>query len=79
MAPDAPRMWWLYICKKARGLYVGITTDLDNRLRQHGNPPLLYKEEPLSRDEAVRRERMVKGWSRAKKLRLIVEGPLKRK
>lgn len=70
-------MWWLYICEKAGRLYVGITTDLDNRLRQHGNPPLLYKEGPLTREEAVPRERKIKGWSRAKKLQLIANGPSK--
>jgi predicted GIY-YIG superfamily endonuclease len=67
--------WWLYICEKTGRLYVGITTDLDNRLRQHGNPPLLYKEGPLTREEAVLRERKIKGWSRAKKLQLIANGP----
>ena len=69
--------WWLYICEKKERLYVGITTDLDNRLRQHGNPPLLYKEGPLTRTEAVLRERKIKGWSRAKKLQLIANGPSK--
>ena len=68
-------MWWLYICEKSERLYVGITTDLDNRLRQHGNPPLLYKEGPLTREEAVFRERKIKGWGRAKKLQLIANGP----
>jgi hypothetical protein len=46
-------MWWLYLCEKKGRFYVGITTDLDNRLRQHGGPPLLYKGGPLTREEAV--------------------------
>jgi predicted GIY-YIG superfamily endonuclease len=70
-------MWWLYICEKSERLYVGITTDLDNRLRQHGNPLLLYKEGPLTREEAVLLGRKIKGWRRAKKLQLIANGPLK--
>ena len=30
--------WWVYIVEKKTGLYVGITTDLENRMRQHGQP-----------------------------------------
>jgi len=67
--------WFLYICEKRDRLYVGITTDLENRLRQHGCPELLYKEGPLTRTEAVNRERQIKGWSRQKKLRLVATGP----
>jgi len=59
-------------------MYVGITTDLDNRLRQHGNPELLHKEGPRTKERAVRRERQIKGWKRDKKLRLIAPGPSKR-
>ena len=64
--------WWLYIIEKKKKFYVGINTDLANRMRQHGDPPLLYKEGPMTREEAGRREKAVKGWSRAKKLELIV-------
>jgi predicted GIY-YIG superfamily endonuclease len=67
--------WFLYICEKKERLYVGITTDISNRLRQHGNPKLLYREGPLTKTEAVRREKQVKGWSREKKLKLIREWP----
>jgi len=67
--------WWVYIVEKKTGVYVGITTDLGNRLRQHGNPKLLYQEGPLTTAEAVRRERQIKGWSREKKLKLIANGP----
>ncbi len=56
-------------------LYIGITTDLANRLKQHGNPKLLYKEGPLTREQAVVRERQIKGWRREKKLELIGKGP----
>ena len=36
--------WWVYIVEKKTGLYVGITTDLENRMRQHGQPTPLYCE-----------------------------------
>jgi predicted GIY-YIG superfamily endonuclease len=52
-------------------LYVGITTDLGNRMRQHGQPAPLYYEGPNSKSEALKREKMLKGWSRKKKLELI--------
>lgn len=45
--------WWVYIIEKKGKLYVGITTHLNNRLRQHGNPQLLFKEGPLVKDSAV--------------------------
>ena len=63
--------WFVYIVDKAGRYYVGVTTDLDNRLRQHGRPPLLYVEGPLARDEAIQREKELKGWSREKKSALI--------
>ena len=56
-------------------MYVGITTSLAKRLSQHGNPVLLYKEEHLTRGEAVAREKQIKGWRREKKLELIAKGP----
>jgi predicted GIY-YIG superfamily endonuclease len=66
--------WWVYIVEKKTGLYVGITTDLENRMRQHGHPPLLYYEGPISKSDALKRERTLKGWSRKKKLGLIEKG-----
>ncbi|MBA7649198.1 hypothetical protein ES703_56992 [subsurface metagenome] len=69
--------WWVYIIEKKGKLYVGITTHLNNRLRQHGNPQLLYKEGPLAKDSAVAREKQIKGWSRDKKSRLFNKGPEK--
>jgi putative endonuclease len=67
--------WWVYIIDKNGKMYVGITTDLTNRLKQHGNPELLYKEGPLAREQAVAREKQIKGWRREKKLKLIAKGP----
>ena len=63
--------WVLYIVDKKGHYYVGITTDLANRLRQHGHPALLYASHAMARNEAVTMERTVKGWSRAKKEALI--------
>jgi predicted GIY-YIG superfamily endonuclease len=63
--------WWVYIVEKKRGLYVGITTDLENRMRQHGQLIPLYCEGPMSKADVLKRERTLKGWSRTKKLELI--------
>jgi hypothetical protein len=48
--------WWVYIVEKKTGLYVGITTDLENRLRQHGQLIPLYYEGPISKNGALKRE-----------------------
>lgn len=66
--------WWLYICNKKGRYYVGITTDVEKRLKQHGSPELLYKEGPFEKHTAARRERQIKKWSRIKKETLIRGG-----
>jgi putative endonuclease len=63
-------LWWVYICEKQGRLYVGITTDLKNRMRQHRGT-LLYRERYKTGAEAAKREREIKGWRREKKLSLI--------
>ena len=65
--------WWVYIAEKKAGLYVGISTDLENRMRQHGQPAPLYHEGPIPKADALKRERTLKGWSRQKKLKLIAK------
>jgi predicted GIY-YIG superfamily endonuclease len=60
-------MWHLYIIEKSDKYYTGITTDLKNRLRQHGNPPLLYKETFPDKHQAAKREKQIKGFSRIKR------------
>jgi predicted GIY-YIG superfamily endonuclease len=60
-------MWYLYIIKKNGKYYTGITTDLQNRLRRHDSPELLYKEQFSDKHKAALREKQIKGWSRAKK------------
>ena len=63
--------WYLYIIEKSGGFYTGITTDLGNRMRQHGKSTPAYLEGPITRTDAVKRERQIKGWTRKKKLSLI--------
>jgi predicted GIY-YIG superfamily endonuclease len=58
--------WYVYIIDKDEKLYVGITTDLENRMRQHGVARPLFFEGPLSKAEALKRERTLKGWRRGK-------------
>jgi len=65
--------WWVYIVEKKTGLYVGITTDLENRMRQHRQLAPLYYEGPISKADAPKRERTLKGWSRNKKIELIAK------
>jgi predicted GIY-YIG superfamily endonuclease len=71
--------WWVYIVDKKTGLYVGITTDLQNRMRQHGQPAPLYFEGPISKADALKREITLKGWGRKKKLELIAKASLQEK
>jgi len=66
-------MWYLYIIEKNSKYYTGITTDLKNRLRQHGNPSLLYKETFSDKHQAAKIEKQIKGFSRAKKGDLIAK------
>jgi len=66
-------MWHLYIIEKNDKYYTGITTDLKNRLRQHGDPELLYKEAFPDKFQAAQRGKQVKDWSRTKKEKLIAK------
>ncbi len=65
--------WWVYIIEKKTKLYIGITTDLENRMRQHAylDPP--YIEGPMSKSDALKRERTLKGLGRKKKLELMAK------
>ena len=65
--------WFVYIIDRRGKLYVGITTDLDNRMRQHGEAAPLYYEGPMSKSDALKREKTLKGWSRKRKLDLIAQ------
>jgi putative endonuclease len=80
-----PRPAFVYlISNKSRTLYCGITTDLRKRFEEHksGAYPngfttryrftrLVWFEATTSLAAAAKREKEIKGWSRAKKLALI--------
>ena len=76
--------YYVYILHCADGsYYTGLTEDLEIRLAQHqtGELPgytqnkrpvqLVFSDEFSSMDDAIDRERQIKGWSRAKKEALI--------
>ena len=71
--------WYVYIIDKNGKLYVGVSTDLENRMRQHGVAKPLYFEGPMAKAEAFKRERNLKGWRREKKLALIKESSSQQK
>jgi len=76
--------WYVYIieCRDDK-LYTGITTNVEQRIKEHnsgkgcrftkfrGPVKLLYKKKFSDRKEAGRKEREIKGLSRAKKLKLV--------
>ena len=77
--------WRAYIAKTITGrYYVGITTDTERRIEMHnagkgsklakdqGPFVLVYESAPfVDKSEARKREVQLKGWSRAKKEKLI--------
>ncbi len=77
-------MYFVYLLKcKDGSLYTGITTDVVRRLKEHkagegghytrarGASKMLYSEDHANRSSASKREAEIKGWPRAKKLRLV--------
>ena len=75
---------YTYILRCANGqYYVGSTTNLDLRLKEHQEGKgcgftkahlpveLIYTEEYETAEQAYTRERQLHGWSRAKKEKLI--------
>jgi len=77
-------MYFVYILQCSDGsFYVGLTQDVSDRLQIHcsGKGPtytadrlpvrLAHQEQFATLEEAVRREKQLKGWSRAKKEALI--------
>lgn len=77
--------YYVYILSNQRRtvLYIGVTSNLARRLYEHKNKlvegftkqhncdELLYFEETSSIDDATKREKQLKNWSRAKKLVLV--------
>ena len=77
-------VFWVYILRCSDGsYYTGHTDDLERRIAQHQSGEiqcyaserlpvqLVFSEEFQTREEALERERQVKGWSREKKEALI--------
>jgi predicted GIY-YIG superfamily endonuclease len=78
--------WYCYMLRCGDGsLYVGITNDLEDRLREHNRgkdsvytakrrPVTLVWSEPHPTKRAARRREMeIKGWSRRKKAGLLLQ------
>ena len=79
------REWFVYIllCQRNGSFYVGITPDVDGRLKLHqrgkaskhtrenGPVRLVYSRKYQNKSEARKREIQIKGWSREKKEKLI--------
>ncbi len=77
-------MWFVYIIKcHDDSFYVGATSNIERRFKEHKNSKggrytglhkaeeLLYSESFLTKAEALRRERQLKGWMHKKKENLI--------
>jgi putative endonuclease len=81
------RNYWVYIVASGLGgtLYIGVTNDLIRRVYEHKNKVaegftrkydvdrLVYFETFDDIENAIRRERRLKKWGRAWKIRLIEE------
>lgn len=80
-------MWYVYIllCDQ-KTFYIGISPDIVNRYKQHkfgqsfftkkfSDIKLIYAENYPHKDEAVKREQQLKGWSHAKK-QMLIDGKL---
>jgi putative endonuclease len=81
-----PEYAYVYILSNSfRKLYIGITTDLTSRISQHkqkshpschtakyGIDQLVYFERFTSIPAAIKREKVLKGWLRVRKLELII-------
>jgi len=81
-----PDTFWAYIMASESGvLYVGVTSDLASRVMQHKSKlipgftrkynvtTLVWFEAHSSVRVAISREKMIKGWSRMKKVKLLEE------
>jgi putative endonuclease len=77
-------IYYVYIMTNRSGtLYIGVTSDLRRRVYEHKRKVikgfssrynisrLVYFEEYGDPEEAIGREKQLKGWRRAKKLKLV--------
>ena len=75
-------MWYVYILLCGdNSLYTGSTNDLEKRFLDHKNGKggkytrshrplkLIYKEEFITKSEALKREAEIKSWNRKKKIK----------
>jgi putative endonuclease len=75
--------WYVYIAKTVSGqLYTGVSNNVADRIKKHndgkgakytranGPVTLVYVSESLTKSDALKREMQIKGWTRAKKLKL---------
>jgi putative endonuclease len=80
------RRYWVYIMSsRSRVIYVGVTNDIVRRVDEHKRGPvpgftskyhvtrLVYVEPFSDVGHAIAREKEIKGWLRARKIRLIEE------
>ncbi len=78
------KAYYVYILtNRSATLYIGVTSDLSRRLWEHKNKmvdgftkkyninKLIYLETYNRPEEAIAREKELKGWNRQKKMRLI--------
>ena len=84
---DAASHYWVYILASRVGgtLYIGVTSDLIRRVHEHREAlvdgftkkyavhRLVYFEQFDDVENAIRREKRLKSWNRAWKIRLIEE------
>jgi putative endonuclease len=71
------------MASRSKTLYTGITNDLERRVYEHENKlipgftskynitKLVFYESTTNVDEAIKREKQIKGWLRRKKVSLI--------
>ena len=76
-------MWYVYILLcDVETFYTGITNNLKKRIEEHKNKKSfftkkfsrlepVYYEKFIGKSVAAKREKQIKGWSRAKKILLI--------
>jgi putative endonuclease len=78
------KSYWVYVlASRSRALYVGVTNDLGRRVAEHRAGEggaftrrynvhrLVYAEEHADVRGAIRREKQIKGWKRARKVALV--------
>ncbi len=84
MSRSTNNQWFVYIAQARTGrLYVGMSQDPKERIAEHnsgkgayfarlqGPFTLVYQSQPFIKSEAAKRERQLKGWTQAKKKKLI--------